>query len=244
MRLGKRTVEFLSTWILIGVALDAAALTGIWLLLNVVGRWPAMMLYWLEIVGLLSVPWAVHIVALPALFRVVPRIETVKLAALTYLYIGVAGLMLFPLLGYFIFLLIVFVVFMITTVTLQAPKLIDFGWSIVWTTTATAMGAIVGLLLHVMSKSSSRPTDGFMRSTRSDVLGGAFAGFLSFSGIFVASALGAFTQRVAGQTVSDLSVAVVPPLSTTLIIAVVALSPHLIMAGCDTLRVAAAEGSE
>lgn len=231
----------LLVWCLVGVVLDTAAFIGFWVLLNTLGPLNPAAEAWLIALALITVPWLVHVVALPALFRVRPKNWTgsVRLAAETLVFISVGG-MLIPLLGMMIFLfssLLFGLVYQIAIgqrppIFLGSPTLADQIISyVVWTAIATIVAAAVGLLLHGLgSDSASRAR---RPSLRSDVFGAVIAAFVAFSGMFAASALGLFSREVPNDKLHLLSIA--PQLPATLVIGIMALLPHLFMVGLDLL---------
>ena len=190
--------------------------------------------------ALVTVPWLVHVVVLPTVFRVGTRnsAERIQLAALTILFTLTAGALILGL-GGFVFLffaLIGFAVVGAVRVSLSLPSLseqmlicLDY---FVWIGTATVVGTVVGLILHAFTEAPIRDSasSGLRRArTRSDVLGGAVAAFLAFSGIFVASRYGLFVRPVPNDELH----AIAPQLPGVLIVGVFALLPHLVMRGYD-----------
>ena len=232
----------LRIWMASGAALDCLVLTGIWLLLDAIGPLQSMAEYWLEAIGLVAVPWMVHVVALPALLRGV-RINW-ELVARSLAFIGLAAYLI-PFAGIFAFLLVVGPPVALIETALKGggahnaigaqldwiDKLTD---DIGWTLVATLVGAVMGFMLNLLRPDAmvASPRSDHPR-LRSDVLGGVSGAFLVFSGIFAAAALGALDRPMAGTNDWMSNLAQVPRLPAILVIGVLALLPHLYWVGRD-----------
>jgi hypothetical protein len=230
------------TWLVVGAALDAAALMIMWLLLGAIGPLQNAAEYWLDLLALIAVPWFVHVVALPAVLRVT-WIGRDHLLARTAGFVALAA-MLIPIVGISAFFFIGVPVGLIFSSmeerTLWPGPALPIDTAIfdgVWTVVAAVAGAVMGFLLHVFRPGSTMdnlpsPCPRHPRM-RSDVLGGAAAAFLAFGGVFLASPFGLFLRSVGISAVPMYSRAIAPQLPATITIGVVALLPHLFMVGRD-----------
>lgn len=235
-------------WGLVGAALDAAALLGLWILLNSIGPVNHAAEAYLDALALVTVPWLVHVIALPALFHVAPTtwLGRLRLADATIIFITVAGILI-PGLGFILSLLAGTVLFISmggnARMSLGSPTWADqMGGYVVFTIVATIVGAAVGLLLHGLSASVvfGHNAQGPRPSFRSNVLGAAVAAFLAFTGMFAASSFGLFRRQVTNDQFHVLSIP--PLLPATLVIGVLALLPHLLMVGWDLFPVRQNDG--
>jgi hypothetical protein len=103
-------LQRLEGWVLVGVALDASALIGSWLLIDAAGPlkggWEAVAQYSM----LIAVPWLIHVIALPLIFGRPPITwtETAMLVVRTAaLLAAAAGIV--PVLGFIAFFLVMMV---------------------------------------------------------------------------------------------------------------------------------------
>jgi len=238
----------LTAWVSIGAVLDAAALVAIWSLLNCIGPLQFSAEFWLVGAGLAAVPWLVHVVALPSLFRI-KRIGLL-VAARTAGFAALAA-MLFPIVGTAVFLLLGMPLLGLislvrggsaaaATMHQTLPdRMIDGCF---WTFIATIVGAAIGCCMHVVRPdgtiSNFAERSHGLPHMRCDVIGGTIAAFLAFSGMFVAIPFGIFTRSVVIPRAWLRDALFLPPqLPACLVIGVLALLPHLVLTGRDLLGV-------
>lgn len=234
----------LPIWALAGVTLDTVTLAGIWLLLYAVGPLNEALEWWLDAIGLATVPWLVHVIALTAIFRI-DWIDADHLLGRTSVFIGLAA-MLIPVLGVGVFMfagsfLGIALLFTDGRMPLAAAvpptgtdQAINCGF---WTIIATFVGAGIGYLLHVLRPDAKAAQvvlclPPYPRR-RSDMLGGMCAACLAFGGMFLAFPFGLFSRAASRAANGGHEFSTVPGLAATVIIGVVALLPHLLMVGRD-----------
>jgi hypothetical protein len=237
------------TWTAVGVLLDATYLITIWLLLNAIGPIKVNLAYWLDAVGLVSTPWLIHVVVLPRLFRVT-RADPAVLLIRTAVFLGLAALII-PIVGTSAYLFAILPVVGTVdtlahgTAVVGAAPIPPLGWvdrpieCAAWTAMASIVGVAIGFLLHATRPEGSTddlpPSSPNYPRMRSDVLGGMIGALLAFSTMFLALPLGIYTRptNISGDWMHNLSV--VPQLATALVIGILALLPHLILVGRDTI---------
>lgn len=238
----------LARWVLTGAAMDAVAFVGVWVLLIVLRPRYRIGALWLEAVGLVAVPWAVHVVALPCVMGVA-RIRLGPVLR-TPLFLGIAALLI-PVGGFFVFWFTVLAALVATKAI--APGLAgarSHGWAVeaegiaVLMYTATVVGAVIGLVLNQLRRglTGDEPQALPYPRLRSDVLGGASAAGLTFGGVFAATASGALDRPV--TTLDTWTLAQAPQILTMLVVCVLGLLPHLYLVGRDTLGAAAGAPQE
>jgi len=231
-------------WTVLGAIFDTAFLGGIWLVLNAIGPLQHDAEAWLDAIGLVCVPWLVHVVVLPSLILGYRGRLTIILLR-TILFVGLAALLI-PIIGVFVALSIglpLGAIFFITKYGGPSIASASTDWigSVlgggVWIATATIVGAAIGYLLHTARPERSPSHPMLLLSNhpraRSDVLGGMSAAFLAFGGMLVAVHFRLFTRPVDIPTDWMHQLSTVPRLSTTIVIGVFALMPHLLMVGRD-----------
>jgi hypothetical protein len=236
----------LTAWVSTGAVLDAAALVAIWSLLDFIGPHQYNTESWLVGAGLVAVPWLVHVVALPALFRIdkiglLMAARTAGFAALAAMLFPIVGMAVFLLLGMPLLEIVSLVRGESAVAAAMPPTLLDrMIDGCLWTFIATIVGAAIGCWVHVVrpggtannlaARSHSRP------NMRSDVMGGTIAAFLAFSGMFAAIPFGIFTRSVVipKEWLHD-TLFLPPQLPACLVIGVLALLPHLVLTGRDLL---------
>ena len=235
----------LPIWVLAGVTLDTVTLAGIWLLLYAVGPLNEDLEWLLDAIGLATVPWLVHVIALTAIFRI-DWIDADHLLGRTSVFIGLAA-MLIPVLGVGVFMFAGLSSFWIALLFTDGrmplaaavpptgtDQAIYCGFR---TIIATFVGAGIGYLLHVLRPDAKAdqvvlclPPCPRMRS---DMLGGMCAACLAFGGMFLALPFGLFSRAGGRAANGGHEFSTVPGLAATVIIGVVALLPHLLMVGRD-----------
>lgn len=93
-------------WIVTGLVMDAAAVPTLACLLAISG-YGGFMMIWLGSLGLISVPWLVHVLALPLLFRASHTLRGFRMVVRSVAFVALEGLVfpalvlaaLFPMLG-------------------------------------------------------------------------------------------------------------------------------------------------
>jgi hypothetical protein len=204
---------------------------------------------WLGALGLVAVPWYVHVLALPMIFRVsaTPQVGPAALLLRSAVFLAVAA-MLIPFLGIFAFLCIgIAVSFIASRGNLRMPiepqTLAAQALGVAtWMLTVLIVGAAIGALLHIVRTGdlTGSPALPHKPGVRSDVLGGALAAFLAFGGMSVALPLGLFSRQANVHTEWMHQLAVPPQLPSSVLIVVVAMLPHLLMTGREILACSSA----
>jgi hypothetical protein len=236
----------LAAWVLVGIALDAAALAGIWIEIDTIGPLAPLMERWLDLVGLVAVPWYVHVVALPLIFRMVPStwIEKGLLLARAAAFTVIAGLCI-PIVG----IIAVWFVGMpwLVILAIVSERRGAASWGLIGSITsliasAAIAGTVIGSLLHASRTGrlyervyAHVPLRSREPRFRSDALGGAIAAFMGVGGMLVAVWLGLFSRPVDSPGDGMHSLAAAPQFPTAVLIGTLALLPHLVMTGIDTL---------
>jgi hypothetical protein len=227
----------LCAWVMSGLILDALSLFTLQQLLNVFGPLTGIGRSWLEIIALLATPWLIHVTLLPTIFRLHTRSVTPwSWLGRTTVFITVGAFMV-PMLGIPVFSTAVIVMLSLNSIIAMPLTSVNqtLAWFIfvaVWLLPATAVAAFVGVLLSMQRPSKADDSSMLLPPFRSDVMGGAVAGFLSFGGMFAASSFGLFSRPVSVH--DELHQLAVPPLTwPAIIIGTLALLPHLVLLGLD-----------
>jgi hypothetical protein len=231
------------SWVLIGIALDTTVLACIWLMLNALGPLSHNEEAWLDAIGLVTVPWIVHVFAMPFIFHGISLKQALILLLMTFAYINLIAILI-PLLGFVGFLLFAPVAVFTTggrpPMPNVPPGLIGeiIGDSI-FAAVVILVGSGVGAVLHALREVPTMNQDHRSSSVvkfRSDWLGATFASVLAFGGMFIAWHFGLFVRPVNIPSDWMHELAQAPKLPATVVIGVLAFLPHLVMVGTDILN--------
>lgn len=235
----------LCTWTVTGLVFDAATVIGVWTVLNTAGPLNGMLEAWLCAVGLMIVPWYVHVVALPAVFRVVgtPDVALPALLVRGLLFVMFAAALI-PFLGVAAVLSFGLLLAVIQRSGALGFLAAPYAWidrlagEAFFLLLAAIVGAAVGALLHIVRAGDlvSHPGPPHKPGARSDIFGGAIAAFLLFGGIYVALLLDLFDRSAGVPPHPMRNLAVAPQLVSSVLIVAVAMLPHLLMVGEDFFR--------
>jgi hypothetical protein len=224
-----------------GLALDTAALCVSWALLQAIGPLEGMAELWLNIICLIAIAHYIHTMLLPILFRYPFSIRIFSpIEALSSIFLIAVAAMIVPFFGVMSFLLlgnlgIVFLA-MASGTGFALPTWGNFVIGhLLLMIDGASVGAIVGLFLYgirVRDAEESLASPDSLPRARSDILGGAAAGFLAICGGFIAGSLGLFRQPIAvtnwwGDAAGP------PQIGSAIVIGTLALMPHLLMVCLD-----------
>ena len=235
----------LARWIMSGVVLDAASMSGIWLALDASGPHSRIAQGWLNGMVFVVVPSLVHGIILPISFQTVAltRANVDRFLVRTLLFITF-GALLIPLGGGVVLGLIMLLLGLVLAANLHSPGWLQSGVTslvggLVWPVIAATVAASIGGMAHLMR---SGLAEGYRAAgtgkprLRSDLLGAAFAAAYATVIILVATPMGLFDRPPDSAMLTGEYTAIAPQYLTTVFVAVTSFIPHLAMVGYDMFK--------